>query len=164
MCSKCGANEPHYVPPSLGEEGFYICERGTVENISLPQDRYIIDRYNEFWHRQSLWSQMTFGLDKDRGPAGPILHLYKEVNEELLDWKVDCPPVQYGRKLKDQPLESLQMELVDCFFLVTDAARRSGLTYTEFMDLVDKKLKINQERKWNKSTIDEPVEHDRSEE
>jgi hypothetical protein len=25
-CPKCGANERHFAPPSLGEPGFYICQ------------------------------------------------------------------------------------------------------------------------------------------
>lgn len=29
-CSFCGKQESHYVPPSLGEEGFYICDPSKV--------------------------------------------------------------------------------------------------------------------------------------
>ena len=26
-CPNCGEQGPHYVPPSLGEKGFFVCER-----------------------------------------------------------------------------------------------------------------------------------------
>lgn len=155
---QCGKNEAHYVPPSLGESGFFICEY-KKEKEMCPDDRYLMDRYSEFWHTQSLWSQVTFGPDSARGPSGPILHLYKEVSEELLE----LDPCGDLHELRKQSVEELQMELVDCFFLVTDAARRSGLNYTQFMDLVDKKMKINQVRKWGKPSTDQPVEHIRDE-
>lgn len=27
LCNHCGEPGPHFVPPSLGEDGFYICRR-----------------------------------------------------------------------------------------------------------------------------------------
>jgi len=130
-------------------------------HVRVYRDRYINDRYNEFWQAQSLWSQETFGTDSERGPAGTILHLWKEVHQELIEINMSDLS-QPALKLKNQSLPEMQMELVDCFFLVTDAARRSGLNYNQFMDLVEEKLKINKARKWNKPTSDQPVEHDRS--
>lgn len=134
--------------------------------LSVSQDRYIMDRYSEFWYRQSLWSQQTFGLDRDRGPIGPLRHLEKEVKEAIDEV---YNPEQGSLVIDSYGLQKvvdtgLHMEIVDCFFLVTDAARRSGLDYNQFMDLVDQKLEINKNRTWNKSTTDEPVEHDRSKE
>lgn len=26
ICPNCGKEGPHYVPPSLGEEGFFVCD------------------------------------------------------------------------------------------------------------------------------------------
>lgn len=118
---------------------------------------YPSDRYRDFWAYQGNWSQETFGKDSERGPLGPILHLQKEVLEvlEVLHPNVSCQdPIEHD--------ERLHMEIVDCFFLVTDAARRSGLQFDDFMDLCFKKLEINQNRKWSKPTSDMPVEHDRS--
>lgn len=109
----------------------------------------MIKDYEEFWVEQSYWSQETFGSDSERGPAGPIRHLIKETREVISE-------------LGNTDKSKLQMELVDCFFLITDAARRSGLTYEAFMELVFKKLEINKSRKWGKPTTDQPVEHDRS--
>src|SRR5687768_17113283 len=82
------------------------------------------DRYHTFWNQQSRWSQETFGSDQERGPRGPILHLVKEV-KEVLDALNEVSGHAYDSGYKFP----VQMELVDCFFLVTDAARRSGLTY-----------------------------------
>jgi len=116
----------------------------------------MIDRYLDFWDRQSLWSQQIFGLDSERGPQGPIFHLEREIKEVI-----EAMDLHYGTM---ESIEEFQMELVDCFFLITDAARRSGLTYSQFMDLAFKKLEINKSRKWGKPTSNEPVEHIRDEE
>jgi hypothetical protein len=29
-CPKCGVRESHFVPPSLGERGFFICEKAST--------------------------------------------------------------------------------------------------------------------------------------
>jgi hypothetical protein len=34
-CMRCGAEEAHFVPPSLGEPGFFICERQAPMTASL---------------------------------------------------------------------------------------------------------------------------------
>lgn len=31
VCLNCGKNEAHFVPPSFGEEGFFICEKPKKE-------------------------------------------------------------------------------------------------------------------------------------
>lgn len=117
--------------------------------------------YREFWYEQGEWSQNTFGPDQIRGPQGPLLHLYKELTTELLEMDPCGNHHNLDPRLtKDQ----LHMEIVDCFFLVTDAARRSGMSYDEFMAMAFKKLEINKNRKWQKPTTDQPVEHDRSQE
>ena len=35
-CPKCGKNEAHFVPPSFGEAGFYICESPTYPGSGMP--------------------------------------------------------------------------------------------------------------------------------
>lgn len=126
---------------------------------------YPSDRYRDFWAYQSTWSQETFGTDKERGPMGPLLHLQKEVKEAIAEvYNPDSGTLVLDRHGVKEVIDSdLHMEIVDCFFLVTDAARRSGLQFDDFMDLCFKKLEINQNRKWSKPTSDMPVEHDRSE-
>ena len=27
LCPNCGKKGPHFVPPSLGEEGFFLCDK-----------------------------------------------------------------------------------------------------------------------------------------
>lgn len=110
---------------------------GTVSR-STPLDRFL-----QFVDAQADWSQATFGLDSERGPIGPLKHLAKEVQEALAN-------------IDDE------MEYVDCFFLVLDAARRKGMTPNRLLDLAFEKLEINKRRKWNRPTSDDPVEHDRS--
>lgn len=31
ICRNCGQPGPHFVPPSLGERGFFICEPSTLQ-------------------------------------------------------------------------------------------------------------------------------------
>lgn len=99
-----------------------------------------------FWQAQAKWSRETFGSDADRGPSGPAKHLKKEV-QEVLD------------ALAAGDLDHAKKELVDCQFLVFDAARRSGLSFDMFFAMCFSKLAENQARTWNKATDDEPVEH-----
>lgn len=127
---------------------------------------YPEDRAEKFWNEQGFWSFAVFGSIEERGPQGPLKHLEKEVKEALesLDIILHTIPIPKTQEAFDNSNTHFKMELVDCFFLVIDAARRSGLSYHEFMDLAFKKLKINQERKWQPRTSDEPVEHVRDEE
>lgn len=104
----------------------------------------------EFWAKQSAWSQETFGADQERGPLGALKHLRKEVQEAIDSYE-------------SGELDELQIEIVDCLFLTFDAARRSGLSYDEFIAKAFDKLKINKGRTWRKPGAgDEPIEHDRS--
>jgi hypothetical protein len=96
-----------------------------------------------FSAEQAEWSRATFGADEERGPAGPLKHLAKEVAEAM--------------KSPDDI-----MEYVDCLFLTLDASRRAGFSYDELLSAAWKKLEINKARKWSKPTSDEPVEHDRN--
>lgn len=98
----------------------------------------------EFWDAHAEWSQATFGSDQERGPAGPLKHLAKEVNEALAN------PTDIE-------------EYADCLFLIFDATRRAGFTYEDLRIAVNEKLKVNKARKWQKPTnADEPVEHVRT--
>ena len=99
-----------------------------------------------FWDSLADWSQATFGSDQDRGPRGPLKHLLKEAQEAL-----DAPTVAARRE-----------EIVDCQFLVFDAARREGMTLTELFAGCMAKLVKNRQRTWGKPSGDEPVEHIRN--
>lgn len=105
--------------------------------------------FESFCSEQGEWSQATFGSDTERGPKGPLLHLQKEVVEALAE--IDAGNT-YSPKL--------DMEIVDCFFLVIDAARRNGMLPKRLLMLAEKKLEINRLRNWQKSTsADQAIEH-----
>lgn len=104
------------------------------------QEKKTLER---FWDEQAGWSRAVFGSDEERGPAGPLKHLLKEAQEAL-----------------DDPSDVI--EIIDCLFLVFDAARRAGLTYDQVVELAFHKLEINRARKWpapTSSLDDLPVEH-----
>lgn len=104
----------------------------------------------ELWSRVGKWSSETFGPHSERGPIGPMKHLLKEINGEIL-------PVLESGKNADI------LEYVDCLFLIMDAARRAGFTYEMMMKGVDLKFDINRARVWPKGTDpNAPIEHDRS--
>jgi hypothetical protein len=113
----------------------------------------------EFWKLHSDWSQATFGTDAERGPKGPLLHLKKEVEECLQAYEQWNSP-DYMDAAHNRDL--LRMEIIDCLFLVIDAARRTGMTHNQFLELAYSKLEINKNRRWNKPTSDEPAEHVRT--
>lgn len=110
----------------------------------------LIDRINELAHVglqlttlavvQSTWSQATFGTDAERGPLGALRHLEKE-----------------SREAQDKPGDA--EELADCFLLILDAARRSGIGPLQLIEAAQRKMDINRTRQWPKPVDDQPVEH-----
>jgi hypothetical protein len=111
-----------------------------------------MNRAQQFWNEQGEWSQKTFGLDSERGPAGPLDHLEKEAKEAYYE-------VVSGDYL-DEP-EKLDTEIADCLFLVFDAARRSGMTLDGLLDTAFRKLEVNKQRKWQTPTpgVELAIEH-----
>jgi hypothetical protein len=98
---------------------------------------------HQFWNEQSEWSQATFGKDSERGPIGPLKHLEKEAKEAQSD-----------------PTDI--MEFVDCLFLVFDASRRAGFTLPQLTNAAFRKLEINKQRNYPKTTdMNAAVEHER---
>lgn len=109
--------------------------------------RYVSMSMKDFWDAQAEWSRETFGPDSHRGPKGPLKHLVKEVQRELL-----------GR---DGNLNDLE-EYADLQFLVFDAARRAGFTYEELLRGCFDKLAKNKARQWpdwRTAPVEDPVEH-----
>jgi hypothetical protein len=104
--------------------------------------------FEQFCKEQGEWSQKTFGADAERGPKGPLLHLQKEVIECLSE-------IEQGNTYTPK----LDMEIVDCFFLVIDAARRNGMRPSRLLRVAEEKLKINKARQWQRSIGDVPIEH-----
>ena len=109
----------------------------SIEDVSLPAPERTLQ---DFWVEQGEWSEETFGPSAERGPAGPLRHLQKEIGELAA--------------------ADLEEELADCLFLVFDAARRAGMTHGDMVYAVFAKLSKNKRRKWSvPSNPDQPVEH-----
>lgn len=36
-CPNCGEDEAHFVPPSMGEEGFFICTKKVVSVVDVKE-------------------------------------------------------------------------------------------------------------------------------
>ena len=46
--------------------------------------------------------------------------------------------------------EAIDMEFADCFILLIGAAAKYGLEASEILEVIDKKMKINKTRTWEK--------------
>ena len=110
------------------------------------KDHQTQDPMARFWVEQAAWSNAAFGPESERGPAGPLKHLVKEVQDELL------PEIAAGKK-------GDLVEYADLQFLVFDACRRAGWTYDQLTAALFAKLEVNKNRTWSKTSADEPVEH-----
>lgn len=104
----------------------------------------------DFWERHGEWSEETFGPSSHRGPIGPLRHLEKEAVEAYLE--------EDNSKQKE--------EIADCLFLVFDAARRAGMSYSQLTKACMAKLRKNKERTWpdwRNLPADMAIEHHRVE-
>jgi len=108
--------------------------------------------YNEFRDlvaEQSEWSQSTFGSDQKRSCLGALKHLEKEAKE-----------AQEAFVLSEANGKAdLHEEIADCFLLILDASRRSGLIPMDLVRLAQRKMAINKTRTWPTPVDDQPVEH-----
>lgn len=120
------------------------------------------ERLERFLADHGEWSQATFGSDSERGPVGPLRHLHKETLEAVDAWEVGLDLTTNIGGL-DSDLDDFKYEMADCFLLLSDALRRSGMTFDELLDFSEKKLAKNKKRVWKKSDDpNSPIEHDRS--
>lgn len=88
-----------------------------------------------------IWSEETFGTE--RGPIGPLKHLVKEVETEIL---VDG-------------LHDIR-EYADVCLLYLDAVRRAGFKIKQLIHAAREKLQVCKSRTWNiPINIDEPIYH-----
>lgn len=112
-------------------------------------EQYGACRMLQFFKSQQAWSHETFGPVSFKGPKGPLNHLIKEAKEALTA----------------EGSEQQKKEIVDCLFMVFDAAHRSGMDYSELGERAHAKLAINKQRTWpdwRGTDLDNPIEHDRS--
>ena len=103
----------------------------------LSHDLYAV------WDFLKWWSQKTFGSDDERGPIGPLKHLVKEIETELL------PP--------NDPTDI--NELADVLILLVDATRRAGHTMENLSHAAISKCVVLSERKYQRPRGDEISEH-----
>ena len=125
--------------------------------MGLNLEQGLGQRLFELESRQSVWSQRTFGLDSKRGPLGPLRHLEEEAREAQ-DEAVMVAETAGGCG-SAAAKSNLRIELADCFLLLLDATRRSGLTVWDLVEEARKKQAVNEQRQWPTPTDDEPVRH-----
>jgi hypothetical protein len=98
-----------------------------------------------FWNEHAEWSQATFGTDTERGPLGALRLLEKEAREAQAD-------------ITDR------VEYADCLFLILDAARSSGMSLDDLLDVAFEKLATNKKRTWAVPKFEDmPIKHVRKE-
>jgi len=105
----------------------------------------------DFFERQQEWSYETFGPPTFKGPKGPLDHLKKEAKEAY----------------EETDEAKRKVEIIDCLFLVFDAAHRAGMSYSEMSRIAIEKLVKNKSRTWpdwRGTDPDKAIEHDRSSE
>ena len=88
--------------------------------------------------RHWAWSKVVFGPPEERGPDGPVDHLYTEIKE--LDKAIQDPKDGWG----DEDLE----EVADIIHLAVDCALRAGHSIEELMKMLEFKQKKNHARDW----------------
>lgn len=117
------------------------------------QSIHWIANMHKLLNEHSAWSQATFGTDMERGPMGPLKHLEKESIEARTSLEV------FGKHDS-----RYHVELADIFLLLLDVSRRSGLTFSQLIDIAYKKLQICKTRSYPKVDPgnNDAVEHDRA--
>lgn len=113
--------------------------------------------FEQFWFLLGVWSKNTFGPRYRRGPLGPIRHLAKEIQNEVLPL-LEAVPADKNPACEPNAAEILR-ELTDLQFLIWDAVQRAGFTMTQFRADLTAKLIENRNRRWPAPSSDQPVEH-----
>lgn len=106
------------------------------------------EKVRRLWEELASWSQATFGLDTERDAYPVLNHLLREVEE--------------ARREMDRKV--LHWEIADCFLLILDAARRTGMDLQDLTVLAITKLDENRERQWAEADAEGVIEHVREQE
>lgn len=89
------------------------------------------------------WQAETFPNTTDLSSA---THLQKETQELI-------------NAIKAGDTENIHEEIADCFFLLFDVAKKSGLDLNQITYQIQLKLLVNKSRIWNKPDADGCVHH-----
>jgi NTP pyrophosphatase (non-canonical NTP hydrolase) len=103
-------------------------------------------RFSQWEENRRRWSHQTFGTPEERGPLGPLRHLQKEV-------------VEVEKAITEDNSAATVEEIGDCIFLISDLLDVLGVPFTVFVNELERKLEVNQNRKWGPKSKDSPVEH-----
>lgn len=87
--------------------------------------------WQDYQDRLGEWSDSVFGDDRYFDSGGSSLHLQEEAKE-----------------LHEHPQDL--SEYADCLMLIIDKARLEGINIASLETALERKLKINQGRKWVK--------------
>lgn len=128
-------------------------------NATPQMNPEIGDRDNKlttFLTDHAEWSKKTFGNFQDRGPAGPLKHMAKEVPEAI-----EAYEELMGYSSTDEALEGYRFELADLFLLLVDTVHRSQWSFDGLVEYAKIKLERNKLRTWDIPQPDQPCEHRR---
>ena len=101
----------------------------------------------KFIDENNEWSIETFG---EGGPVPPLEHLADEVQETIQAVRVW--ELNYKNPDLDGPLRSEAItEFADCFILLCQAAKKFNVSFSTLLYAAQKKMKVNESRKWAKS-------------
>ena len=126
------------VPDPDGDYVEYEKARATEADLRAEVER--LNALADLRAQHAAWSQAQFG---DVSAVGPAKHLAKEAMEVAAD-----------------PLDPI--EHADCWMLLWDMQRRAGISDAQLADAIQKKLAINQARRWPAPKEGEAREHDRA--
>lgn len=135
-----------------------------VEELSITIDELRPQNLARFWADHGEWSESTFGSTAVRGPRGPMEHLKKEIDKEILPILVD-PDQLRAALYKEKERAHLLEEYADCILLIFDSCRRARFRHAELVAACYAKLEKNKARVWptpSAVNADQAIEHDRS--
>ena len=154
---------------------------GLALALALPTKIEYLQQFEMLFKRLALWSNRTFGDEAERGPAGPLMHMMKEVCTEIFL----LPEDKWARIeeylhaqlawLRERGLTTAAdpSEYADALILLMDAFRREfvpilgdtagnapGLARW-WLETVAAKMDKNEGRSYPRPTGDAISEHDR---
>lgn len=117
--------------------------------------------FSDLVQDQAEWSRKVFGPDDVRGPVGPLKHMMKELDIEIISWIEGFIEGAGGHSdLAEQ--EYVKKEFADLLILYLDAMRRAGFKMHTIVKAAIEKMEENKKREWppfDPAKVNEAVEH-----